>query len=107
MSGMEATPKMTTDGWTPAKTGAEPDFKVLQRLRQACRVALERYADVAGNSSGHLARLVPGSIDKLGRVNVELLVRKEEKAHGAYLNARAALLDYLLQADEASKPDAP
>ena len=104
---MNATPKMMTDGWTQAKTGPEPDFKALQRLRQACRVTLERYADVAGNSSGHLARLVPGSIDKLGRVNVDLLVRKEEKAHGAYLNARAALLDYLLQADEAPKPDAP
>jgi hypothetical protein len=107
---MEATPKMMTASCTQTKAGPagpEPDFRVLQRLRQACRVALERYVDIASNSSGHLARLTPGSIDKLGRVNLDLLVRKEEKAHDAYLNARATLLDYLLQADESSKPDAP
>jgi hypothetical protein len=77
-------------------TRLEPDSKLLQRLRHACRSALERYVDLASHSSGELTRLTPGSIDKLSRANLALLQAKEDQAHEAYLKARAALLKYVL-----------
>jgi hypothetical protein len=73
-----------------------PDQKALQRLRQSCRVALERYIDVASLNSGNLSRVTPLSLDDLGRANLALLKRKEEKAHEAYLAARDALQKYVL-----------
>lgn len=73
-----------------------PDQKTLQRLRLSCRVALERYIDVASLNSGHLSRVTPLSLDDLGRANLALLKRKEEKAHQAYLAARDALHKYVL-----------
>jgi hypothetical protein len=72
-----------------------PDHRTLQRLRQACRIALERYVDVASLNSGNLLRLTPHSVDNLGRANLALLKRREEKAHQAYLEARDALLNYV------------
>jgi len=72
-----------------------PDFKTLQRLRQSCRLTLERYVDLASHASGHLARLTPGTINELGRANLALLQQREDKAHETYLKARAALLKYV------------
>ena len=72
------------------------DYKVLQRLRQSCRITLERYVDVASHCSGHLSSLTPGSPNDLRRANLALLRQKEDKAHEAYLKARAALLKYVL-----------
>jgi hypothetical protein len=72
------------------------DPKVLQRLRQSCRVTLERYTDLASQSSDCLSRLTPASFDPLGRTNLTLLQQKENKAHEAYLKARAALSEYIL-----------
>jgi hypothetical protein len=89
---------------SPARRLAEPaiapDPRVLQRLRQTCRVMLERYVDVASLNSGNLSRLTPLSIDDLGRSNLALLKRKEEKAHQAYVAARDALLKHVLGEDE-------
>jgi hypothetical protein len=73
-----------------------PDPKVLQRLRQSCRVMLERYIDIASLNSGNLSRVTPLSLDELGRTNLALLKRKEDKAHEAYLAARDALQKYIL-----------
>jgi hypothetical protein len=84
----------------PAKT-ATPDYKTLQRLRTSCRVMLERYIDVTGQSSGNLASLTPGFVDPVRRANLALLKQKEDRAHDVYLKARTALLDYLCVEDEA------
>ncbi len=73
-----------------------PDPKTLQRLRQSCRIALERYIDVASLNTGNRASLTPLSLDDLGRANVALLKRKEDKAHEAYLAARNALEKHVL-----------
>jgi hypothetical protein len=75
----------------------EADFKVLQRLRQACRITLERFVDVANHASGHLSGLTRGTVTDLGRANLALLRQKEDKAHAAYLKARIALLEYVLR----------
>jgi len=72
------------------------DHKTLQRLRLSCRVTLERYIDVASLNSGNLSRVTPLSLDDLGRANLALLKRKEEKAHEAYVAARDALRKYIL-----------
>ena len=76
--------------------GVASDYKTLERLRQSCRVSLERYTDVAGQSTGHLVTVPPGSFDPLRRANLALLKQREEKAHEAYVKARAALMDFLL-----------
>ena len=68
---------------------------MLQRLRQACRRALERYVDAASNSSGQLILLNPRAIDPLTRTNLARLQQTEEQAYEAYLGARAALLEFL------------
>lgn len=78
----------------------EPDYKVLQRLRQSCRITLERYVDVAGHCSGYLASLTPDSPNDLKRANLALLQQKEDQAHESYLRARTALLKYVLGAVE-------
>lgn len=85
----------------PPQKASAPDYKVLQRLRQSCRVTLERYIDVASHTAGQLAMLTPGSFDSLQRANLALLKQKESRAHEAYLKSRAALLDYVLAEDEA------
>ena len=88
---------MTNTGNTlAAPEVAQTDFKTLQRLRQACRVAFERYVDLASHGSGQLARLSPASVDQVARINVALLQQKEQKAHEAYLKARGALQDFVL-----------
>ncbi len=84
--------------------GVSSDYKTLQRLRQSCRVTLERYMDVAGQSSGHLATLTPEFFEPLRRANLALLKQKEDKAHEVYSKARAALLSYILGEAEAAKP---
>jgi hypothetical protein len=78
----------------------EPDYKVLRRLRQSCRITLERYVDVAGHCSGHLSSLTPTSRNHLRQANLALLLRKEDKAHEVYLKAREALLKYVLRDGE-------
>ena len=82
----------------------EPDYKVLQQLRQSCRITLERYVDVASHCSGHLSSLTPTSHDDLRRANLALLLQKEDKAHEAYLKAREALLKYVLGDGESGSP---
>jgi hypothetical protein len=84
--------------------GVSSDYKILQRLRQSCRVTLERYMDVASQSSGHLTTLTPESFDPLRRANLALLKQKEDRAHEVYSKARAALLNYILGEDESGKP---
>ncbi len=59
-------------------------------------MTLERYIDVASLNSGNLSRVTPLSLDDLGRANLALLKRKEEKAHEAYVAARDALRKYIL-----------
>jgi hypothetical protein len=81
---------------------AAPDPRVLQRLRQSCRLSLERYIDVASLNSGNLARVTPRSLDDLGRANLALLKRKEDKAYEAYLSARDALMKHVLGESELS-----
>jgi hypothetical protein len=83
---------------------AGPDYKTLQRLRLSCRVTLERYIDIAGQISGQLALLTPGSIDPVKRANLALLRQKEDKAHVVYLKAKAALLEYILADDNSTVP---
>jgi hypothetical protein len=79
------------------------DYKILQRLRQSCRVSFERYVDVASQTAGHLATLTPGSFDPLKRANLVLLKQKEDRAHEVYLKASAALFNYILGEDESGK----
>jgi|SRR5579863_1918204 hypothetical protein len=86
----------------PGRTIAS-DQKTLQRLRQSCRIALERYIDVASLNSGHLSRIAPLSLDDLSRTNLTILRRKEDKAHQVYLDARDALLEYLFGSDVATQ----
>lgn len=69
--------------------------KELQRLRQSCRLALERYLDLASHESGKLTTFTPESISNLDRVNLLLLSQKEKAAHQSYHRAKAALLSYL------------
>lgn len=76
-------------------TPCDLDPKVLQRLRQSCRVTLERYVDLAGQSLDCLSRLTPASSDRVGGTNLMLLHQKEIKAHEAYLKARATLSEYI------------
>jgi hypothetical protein len=73
------------------------DPKVLARLKQSFRMALERYLELVSQSADHLVRIGPGSVDVLSRVNLLLLKQKEEKAHAAYVRTRAALLAYVLE----------
>jgi hypothetical protein len=104
------TTRMPTTQAVASAAGAprvESDFKVLQRLRQSCRTALERYVDVASHCSGQLARLTPGSVDRLGRMNLMLLQKKESKAHQAYLDARTALLEFVLEEGDLDATRAP
>jgi hypothetical protein len=81
--------------------------KELQRLRQACRLALERYVDLASDENGRLVRLRPESISELDRLNIMRLSRKESAAREAYSKAKAALVAYLEDTVVASqaKPD--
>lgn len=72
----------------------DPDPKVLQRLRQSCRVSFERYVDLASRSLAQLC-LNSASCDPLERLNQGLLHRKENKAHDAYLKARSELVAYV------------
>jgi hypothetical protein len=74
----------------------EADLKVLQRLRQSCRITLERFVDLASHASGHLSGLTPGTVTDLGRANLALLRQKEDRAHETYVKARVALLKYIL-----------
>ena len=69
--------------------------KELQRLRQSCRLALERYLDLASRESGRLTSLTPKSISQIDRANLLLLSQKEEAAHRTYRAAKAALRGYL------------
>ena len=88
---------MTNTGNTLAASEIpQADFKTLQRLRQACRVAFERYVDMASYGSGQLARLSPATVDRVARINLALLQQREQKAYEAYLKARAALLEFVM-----------
>jgi len=80
----------TTDKSVPT------DYKTLQRLRHSCRLTLERYVDLASQSSGQLATMSPDSFDPLRRANLNLLKQKEDRAHEVYLRSRTALLNYVL-----------
>lgn len=71
------------------------DFKDLQRLRQACRVAFERYVDTISEGSGELVRVRPGSVDQLARVNLAILERREQVALDNYTRAKANLMKFL------------
>lgn len=77
----------------------QADFKQLQRLRQACRLAFERFVDIASHGSGELIRLSPANINQVSRLNVALLQQKEQKAYEAYLRARTNLMEFVLQSD--------
>lgn len=72
-----------------------PADKELHRLRQACRLALERYLDLASHGTGRLVNFTPESISGLDRLNVLLLSQKEKAARETYDRAKAALLSYL------------
>jgi len=89
---------LTDTGNTLAAPPEAPqtDFKTLQRLRQACRIALERYVDLASHGSGQLARLSPSAVDQVARINVALLQQKEQRAYEAYLKARTNLQDFVM-----------
>lgn len=94
---------MTITGNTLAASEIpQTDFKTLQRLRQACRVAFERYVDMASYCSGQLARLSPATVDRVARINVALLQQREQKAYEAYLKARATLLEFVMGAENES-----
>lgn len=93
----------TTDQVMPSAP-VESSFKALQRLRRACRIALEHYVDIASLSSGELARLNPGAIDQLSRTNLALLRQKEQRAHEAYLDARERLLEFVLAGGRSGNP---
>jgi hypothetical protein len=80
----------------PRNPNQSPDAKDLQRLRQSCRATLERYVDLAFQTSGHLTRLTPGSVDRIGRANLVLLSQKEEQALKVYLRARSVLLQCVI-----------
>jgi hypothetical protein len=76
------------------------DFKELQRLRNSCRLALERYVDVASEASGQIIRLSPAAVDDpLTLLRVNLLRQKEQKALGAYESAKGKLLEFVLGGD--------
>jgi hypothetical protein len=96
------TPSQNTSHYSTEKQ-ATPDYKVLQRLRQSCRVTLERYVDVVSQTTSHLAALTPGSFDPLGRANLALLKQKEDRAHEVYLKARVALINYIAGENEPGK----
>jgi hypothetical protein len=81
---------------------SETSFKDLQRLRQACRIAFERYFDIASHGSGELLRLGAAAGDPVARINVRLLQRKERKAYDAYVVAKANLMEYLFGHEEES-----
>ena len=91
------TPRMNLD--TFSESGPS-DYKTLQRLRQACRLTLERYVDEASLHSGHLARLTPGTLTDLGRSNLRILEQREQRAHDAYRKAAAALLSFVLETQQ-------
>lgn len=69
--------------------------KELHRLRQSCRLALERYLDLANYGTGRLLTFTPESISGLDRMNVLLLSQKEKAARETYERAKAALMSYL------------
>ena len=102
--GMHGRQKVTADNMTQATIGKrlQPDVKMLQRLRQSCRITLELYVDVASHTSGYLSRLTPGTANDLNRANLALLQQKENKAHEAYVKARDALLKYVVEESESS-----
>ena len=77
-----------------------PDPKVLQRLRRGYRVSFERYVDLASRGVAQLC-INSASCDPLGRLNLGLLHRKENKAHDAYLKARSELVEYIFGAANA------
>jgi hypothetical protein len=77
----------------------DPDPKVLQRFRQGCRVSFELYADLASRSLAQLC--LTSASCPLGRLNLELLIRKENKAHGVYLKARSELVKCIFGAAKA------
>jgi hypothetical protein len=107
MGAMERSRQTPTDNLThsmPGRTVAS-DQKTLQRLRQSCRITLERYVDVASLNSGHLSRIAPFSLDDIGRANLTILRRKEDKAHQVYLDARDALLEYIFGERECGAED--
>ena len=79
-----------------------PDPKVLQRLRQGYRVSFERYVDLASRGVANLC-LNTAPCDPLGRLNIGLLHRKENKAHDAYLKARSELVEYIFGAANAAR----
>ena|SRR5579863_3473334 len=83
---------------------AAADHKTLQRLRQSCRITLERYIDLAGQRSGHLATLTPGAFDPVIRVSLAVLKQKEDRAHEVYLKAREALLAHVMGEAETGNP---
>jgi hypothetical protein len=96
---MLANPQTTTDHRISPDAVAGP--KELLRLRRGCRLALESYVDVASHGSGELGRLTPGHVDQLNRIKLPLLRQKEERAHEAYLDARAKLLEFVLAPEPA------
>jgi hypothetical protein len=71
------------------------ESRELLRLRQAHRLALERFVDVASATCGRMARLTPETISEIDRANLLVGTRKETLAHENYLAAKAALLEYL------------
>jgi hypothetical protein len=80
-----------------SRPSLEPRITELSRLRQAYRLALERYIDVSSASSGRLLRLTPESISELDKANLQVTGRREAAAHETYLAAKTALLDYLIR----------
>lgn len=74
------------------------EAKVLQKLRQNYRMALDRYMDVTGSCSGRLSRLTPETLSGIEYANLAVLERKEEMAREAYLKAKADLQKWLQEA---------
>jgi hypothetical protein len=85
--------------------GIGADDKTLQRLRKSCRITLEKYIDLASQSSGQLTILVPGTFDPLRRTNLAHLKEKEDDAHEVYLKARAALSKYIFREGKSGNTD--
>lgn len=92
---MQMKPGVNSETSNP-RPRSESDLQVLQRLRQSCRRALERYVDAASHSSGQLMRVSSGGVDQLGRINLARLRQTEQQAHESYLEAREALLEFVL-----------
>lgn len=80
--------------------------KELQRLRQTCRLALERYMDVASDATGRLTSLRPEALSPIDSVNIARLARKEAAAHEAYEKAKQSLVAYLADTAKAARMQA-